>query len=184
MLAEGILRKIRGFARNRSRWFRLTRAFFAFYTADGGSLIAHVPRASVQEVQDIDARRFLVRTAVPFGISGSNSMLLEARTPEVGAGWVLAVGGGGWTRPLARPLSPTRSIPSAVACDSCRVLSSFPFPVSQSLTLPPPPHPPRSSAGGSCRSPRTPRTTRTACTATLAASTPRATSPSCSPLAA
>ena len=86
LLAEGPLRKIRGFARNRSRWFRLTTKYFSFYTEDGGQLIAYVPRAAICDVLDISAHRFSIKTSLTFGASGLCEMLLEARSPEVSTG--------------------------------------------------------------------------------------------------
>ena len=85
LLAEGFLRKIRGFGRNRSRWFRLTNTYFAFYTEDAGSLIAYVPRAAIVDVRDVSNTRFSISTTVPFGASGQSHMVLEARSAAVRA---------------------------------------------------------------------------------------------------
>lgn len=84
LLSEGFLRKIRGFGRNRNRWFRLTNTYFAFYTEDAGSLVAYVPRAAIVDVRDVSATRFSINTTVPFGASGQSHMVLEGRSAAVG----------------------------------------------------------------------------------------------------
>lgn len=83
LLVEGYLTKIRGFGRNRKRWFRLTENYVAFYTADAGSLISYIDTSRVESVRDVSKYRFELVSSVPFGASGASSMLLEARTEDV-----------------------------------------------------------------------------------------------------
>jgi len=92
LLAEGYLKKIRGFGRNRIRWFRLTAQFLAYYTVDGGSLIAYVPRAAISGVDNLPTTtRFVVRTKQAFGATGGTDMLLEAKNAKIKAKWLLSL---------------------------------------------------------------------------------------------
>jgi hypothetical protein len=87
-LAEGYLKKIRGFARNRTRFFRLTDKFFTFYARDRGELISYVPRSEIQAITDIGSLRFEVTTSTVFGASGAKSMVLEAPDERIKYRWV------------------------------------------------------------------------------------------------
>ncbi|EGD80101.1 hypothetical protein PTSG_10374 [Salpingoeca rosetta] len=91
LLCEGYLKKIRGFAQNRRRWFRVTANHIAFFSADGGSLISYIHRDHVSDVRDISKYRFLISTHKPFGASGASSMILEASTPEAKNRWLLCL---------------------------------------------------------------------------------------------
>eukprot|EP00048_Salpingoeca_helianthica_P016791 m.234249 g.234249 ORF g.234249 m.234249 type:complete len:263 (-) comp19516_c0_seq1:23-811(-) len=92
-VVEGYLRKIRGFAQNRTRFFRLTEKYFAFYARDRGELISYVHRSEIQSITDKDARRFEVKTSAVFGASGATSMVLEAPDEKVKFRWVSALRG-------------------------------------------------------------------------------------------
>lgn len=102
------MRKIRGFGRNRTRWFRLTQKFFAYYTHDGGSLIAFVPRQHIVGIDDLPTTgRFVVRTSVSFGATGGQQMLLEAKNARVSCRGGGAVSFTSLTRVICSyPLSP------------------------------------------------------------------------------
>lgn len=60
MVCEGYLVKLRGFGRNRRRWFQLTSRDIAFYEHDGGALVAITPRDNICAVTDINAQIFTV----------------------------------------------------------------------------------------------------------------------------
>ena len=80
LLCEGYLVKLRGFARNRKRWFRVTTGTVSFYERDGGRCIATTPRSNISRVADAGAtaRNFTLVTTLPFGKSGQSSMTLQA----------------------------------------------------------------------------------------------------------
>ena len=74
-IVEGYLKKIRGFWQNRKRYFRLTAKYIAFYEHNGGALIAAVERANIYAVNDLEPRRFELRTTCVFGASGLATMV-------------------------------------------------------------------------------------------------------------
>eukprot|EP00051_Salpingoeca_urceolata_P001342 m.40220 g.40220 ORF g.40220 m.40220 type:complete len:277 (+) comp11343_c1_seq1:303-1133(+) len=92
LVCEGYLRKIRGFAQNRRRWFRLTATTIGFYDQDAGRLIHGIERAFIVKVTDVGRRRFQLQCGIPFGASGSDTMLLEAPSTEVKNKWLLCLG--------------------------------------------------------------------------------------------
>lgn len=87
-LAEGYLKKIRGFFQNRMRYFRLTKDQFAFYSCDQGQLISHVNRADISDVREVNSTSFEVTTTCSFGASGAKSMVLQASDSSVRDRWL------------------------------------------------------------------------------------------------
>ena len=91
VLAEGYLKKIRGFGQNRDRFFRATSNHFAFYARDCGELISYVNGTDISELRHLGKYRFEVITKVAFGASGAHSMVIEARTPAIKDRWLAAL---------------------------------------------------------------------------------------------
>ena len=92
LLCEGYLRKIRGFAQNRMRWFQLTDTRLTFYTKDGGELISSVKREDIVRVEEHEGRRITLTTGVPFGASGQSEMMLECESAAARIKWMLCLG--------------------------------------------------------------------------------------------
>ena len=91
LLAEGYLKKIRGFMQNRTRYFRLTMDHFAFYKENCGQLISYISRREITQVKDLSSDRFEVVTSAVFGASGAKTMILEAATAAIKARWLRAL---------------------------------------------------------------------------------------------
>jgi hypothetical protein len=88
LLAEGYLKKIRGFAQNRNRFFRLTQKHFAFYARDSGELISHVTRNDIFSVREVSSVQIEIITRCAFGASGAEKMILEAGSPAIKERWL------------------------------------------------------------------------------------------------
>ena len=65
----GPLYKIRGTLQNHVRWYVLTSKKLVYYTENGGDLISGIEVAEFDTVAEMDAKRFLIKTRVPFGES-------------------------------------------------------------------------------------------------------------------
>lgn len=88
LLAQGYLRKLRGWGQNRLRWFELTTKIMSFYTKDSGERIASCLINDVMKVADDDGNKFQISTCVPFGRTHNTKMLLEAPNAAVKKKWV------------------------------------------------------------------------------------------------
>eukprot|EP00055_Hartaetosiga_balthica_P001836 m.2006 g.2006 ORF g.2006 m.2006 type:complete len:268 (-) comp1692_c0_seq1:64-867(-) len=91
LICEGYLKKIRGFAQNRRRWFRLTQKYFAYFQEDGGRFIAFIERSNIVDVESVSPLKFVLRTSTPFGASEQHEMVLEGKTEEVTERWISAI---------------------------------------------------------------------------------------------
>jgi hypothetical protein len=89
LVAEGYLKKRRGFGQTRSRWFRVTRDTAAYFTEDGGPRLASLRRDEIHSVTDRGGCLFEVRTTVPFG-RAHTATLLEADSALAKKRWVAA----------------------------------------------------------------------------------------------
>lgn len=93
LVCEGYLVKLRGFARNRKRWFRLFPNSMAFYEFEGGPRIAITPRSNIANVVDggFSSRNITITTTRPFGKSGQSTMTLQAPSMGVKEKWLTAL---------------------------------------------------------------------------------------------
>eukprot|EP00043_Microstomoeca_roanoka_P028953 m.20249 g.20249 ORF g.20249 m.20249 type:complete len:577 (+) comp8840_c0_seq2:116-1846(+) len=91
LLCEGYLTKLRGALQSKTRWFVLTSTHFAFYTENAGQRLSAVNVRDILSIEDLEGRKFKIRTRVQFGVSGKYDMLVEAPSMAAKKKWMRAL---------------------------------------------------------------------------------------------